>query len=54
VEVVEDRDLIEILAQVSIGEEIPENLYVAVAEILAFVYRMNGRYRKDPDQGPLR
>jgi flagellar biosynthesis protein len=54
VEVVEDRDLVEILAQVPIGEEIPEDLYVAVAEILAFVYRMNGRYRKDPEQGPLR
>ncbi len=44
VEIVQDPDLIEILAQVPIGEEIPEELYHAVAEILAFVYRMNGRY----------
>ncbi|MDO3378018.1 EscU/YscU/HrcU family type III secretion system export apparatus switch protein [Geoalkalibacter halelectricus] len=45
VQVVEDPDLIEILAQVPVGEEIPEELYQAVAEILAFVYRMNERYK---------
>lgn len=46
VQIVEDADLIEILSQVPIGEEIPEQLYRAVAEILAFVYRMNGRYKE--------
>ncbi|WP_305046387.1 EscU/YscU/HrcU family type III secretion system export apparatus switch protein [Geoalkalibacter sp.] len=46
VRIVEDPDLIEILAQVPVGEEIPEELYLAVAEILAFVYRMNGRYKE--------
>lgn len=46
VHIVEDADLIEILSQVPIGEEIPEHLYLAVAEILAFVYRMNGRYKE--------
>ncbi|KIH77517.1 flagellar biosynthesis protein [Geoalkalibacter ferrihydriticus] len=45
VQIVEDPDLIEILAQVPVGEEIPEDLYQAVAEILAFVYRMNERYK---------
>ncbi len=31
------------LAQVPVGDEIPENVYVAVAEILAFIYFLNGR-----------
>lgn len=52
VEIVADPDLIEILAQVPIGEEIPEELYRAVAEILAFVYRMNGRFAAQPTTSP--
>lgn len=43
VAVTEDPDLLEILAKVPMGEEIPAELYQAVAEILAFVYRVNGR-----------
>jgi len=39
----EDPLLTEALSQVPLGEEIPENLYVAVAEVLAFVYRLSGR-----------
>lgn len=31
------------LAQIPLGDEIPENLYVAVAEVLAFVYFLSGR-----------
>ena len=44
VDIVEDPDLLEVLGQVPIGEEIPPELFQAVAEILAFVYRINGRY----------
>jgi flagellar biosynthesis protein len=40
----EDPDLLEVLAQLPLGEEIPPELYQAVAEILAFIYRMNERY----------
>ena len=42
----EDADLLEVLARIPVGEEIPEDLYQVVAEILAFVYRVNGRYKK--------
>ena len=42
----EDPDLLEILARVPVGDEIPPELYQAVAEILAFVYRINGRYKE--------
>ncbi|MFO7838411.1 MAG: EscU/YscU/HrcU family type III secretion system export apparatus switch protein [Desulfosalsimonadaceae bacterium] len=37
----EDPDLAEVLARVPLGEEIPVELYQAVAEILAFVYSLN-------------
>lgn len=45
VHVVEDSELLEILGQIPVGQEIPEKLFQAVAEILAFVYRINNRYR---------
>jgi flagellar biosynthesis protein len=37
----EDPDLVRALAQLDFHEEIPHDLYKAVAEILAFVYRLN-------------
>lgn len=48
VEVVADPDLVELLAGIPLGTEIPPELYQAVAEILAFVYRVNGRYKDQP------
>ncbi len=36
-----DPDLVAVLARLNVNQEIPENLYRAVAEILAFVYRLN-------------
>ncbi|MCS7234176.1 MAG: FlhB-like flagellar biosynthesis protein [Synergistetes bacterium] len=38
----EDPDLVELLLKVDIGEEIPPELYKAVAEVLAFIYRLRG------------
>lgn len=46
VQVVEDPDLLEVLSRVPVGQEIPVELYQAVAEVLAFVYRVNGRWRE--------
>ena len=37
----EDPDLVGALVQLDFQEEIPPELYKAVAEILAFVYRLN-------------
>jgi flagellar biosynthesis protein len=39
----EDHNLIEILSTIDLYEEIPSELYKAVAEILAFVYKMSGK-----------
>ena len=41
-----DPDLIELLATVPLGEEIPPELYQAIAEVLAFVYSVNDRFKK--------
>ncbi|MDQ0245666.1 flagellar biosynthesis protein [Bacillus fengqiuensis] len=37
----EDASLVELLGQLTINEKIPEELYRAVAEIFAFVYRID-------------
>lgn len=42
----EDPDLVEALAKLDVGSLIPTELYPAVAEVLAFVYRQNQRYSK--------
>ncbi len=36
-----DPDLIEVLAKVDVMEEIPAEVYTVVAEVLAYVYRLN-------------
>jgi FlhB-like protein len=43
VQVHEDPDLVGLLSRLDIQSEIPDNLYKAVAEVLAFVYRLNNR-----------
>lgn len=43
----EDQGLIEILAQVNTGDEIPENVYQAVAEVIAFAYIISGKFPAD-------
>ena len=42
----EDANLVELLAQVEIGTEIPTELYQTVAEVLAFVYQMNEKFQE--------
>jgi flagellar biosynthesis protein len=37
----DDPDLIEVLSSLEINESIPSEIYVAVAELLAFVYAAN-------------
>jgi len=39
----EDPDLVQVLSALDLEQEIPPALYAAVAEILAFVYRVNER-----------
>lgn len=44
--IVENASLTNALAQLDMGDLIPTDLYQAVAEILAFVYRVDDRYGK--------
>lgn len=39
----EDPGLAELLARVDLGDEVPQELYRAVAEVIAFAYRLAGR-----------
>ena len=41
----QDPNLVEMLAKVPIGDEIPVELYKTVAEVLAFVYQMNEKFK---------
>ncbi|MCA1062356.1 EscU/YscU/HrcU family type III secretion system export apparatus switch protein [Rossellomorea sp. AcN35-11] len=37
----EDKSLLSLLGKLDIGESIPEELYGAVAEVFAFIYRLD-------------
>lgn len=42
----EDPNLVEILAKIPLGNEIPVELYQTVAEVLAFVYQVNDKFKQ--------
>ena len=39
----EDADLVEVLSKVDLNQEIPPNLYKAVAEIFSFLYKITNK-----------
>jgi flagellar biosynthesis protein len=41
IQTLEDPDLVALLSKLDVNVQIPEALYLAVAEVLAFVYRLN-------------
>jgi flagellar biosynthesis protein len=44
-----DSDLVELLAQIDVDREIPPQLYAAVAEVLAMVYKANNAIGETKD-----
>jgi flagellar biosynthesis protein len=38
-----DKNLLQVLSRLDLNEEIPPEIYKAVAEILAFIYRVSSR-----------
>jgi flagellar biosynthesis protein len=42
----EDPNLVEVLAKIPLGSEIPVELYQTVAEVLAFVYQVNNKFKQ--------
>ncbi len=43
----DDPDLVQALAKLDVGSLIPTELYPAVAEVLAFVYRQNQKFAEN-------
>jgi flagellar biosynthesis protein len=39
----EDKSLVALLARLQLGDEIPQNLYKAVAQVIAFAYLVSGK-----------
>ncbi len=39
----EEPELVELLATVELGDQIPEALYIAVAEVIAFAYTLKSK-----------
>ena len=39
----ENPQLVDVLAQLELGESIPESLYLSIAEIIAFAYYIQGK-----------
>lgn len=42
----QDQSLVEILSQININEAIPDELYLAVAEVFAFIYQLDEAQRE--------
>ena len=42
-----DVALVKVLSKMSLGDEIPRELYLAVAEIIAFIYLLSGKQPGD-------
>lgn len=45
----ENEPLAALLARVELGDEIPETLYLAVAQVIAFAYHLSGKIPPQPD-----
>jgi len=45
IHVQQDQNLVELLAKIPLGDEIPTELYQTVAEVLAFVYQVNEKFK---------
>lgn len=42
----QNTELVNLLASLELGDEIPELLYFSIAEIIAFAYKLQGKYPK--------
>lgn len=42
----QDEQLTALLSQIDLGDEIPQQLYLAVAKVISFIYQLNGESRE--------
>ena len=40
----ENEQLLKLLAEIGVGEEIPETLYLCIAQVIAFAYKIQGKF----------
>jgi len=43
----ENAELVKVLSKIELGEQIPQALYLAVAEVIAFAYLLKGKAPRD-------
>jgi flagellar biosynthesis protein len=48
--VYEDKELSALLEQLDLGDHIPQSLYVVIAEVLSFAYRLSGKHKDFMDK----
>jgi flagellar biosynthesis protein len=48
--VYEDKELSALLEQLDLGDHIPQSLYLVVAEVLSFAYRLSGKHKDFMDK----
>jgi flagellar biosynthesis protein len=48
--VYEDKELSALLKDLDLGDHIPQSLYVVVAEVLSFAYRLSGKHKDFMDR----
>lgn len=51
VPIYENAELVKMLARMELGDSIPQELYLTIAEIIAFAWRLKGKFPEgfDPD-----
>lgn len=53
----ENEALLNLLMDIGLGEEIPETLYLCIAQVIAFAYKIQGKFPEgwepDTDDNPL-
>ena len=40
----ENAELLSLLTSIGVGEEIPETLYLCIAQVIAFAYKIQGKF----------
>ena len=55
VPIYENPELVTLLARMELGDSIPQELYLTIAEIIAFAWHIKGKYPVgfDPDAAPV-
>jgi len=55
VPIYENAELVKMLARMELGDSIPQELYITIAEIIAFAWHLEGKYPQgfDPDPQPV-